>query len=98
MTVRAWTERPQKEGECVLEKRKASSPLHTGHKSSGWVMLFYSLPFAVPTHSCVAAKVKINMLFLVCCVSGRVRNSKSEGALERQSVHVHVCVCVCVCM
>lgn len=35
------------------------------------------------------------MLFLMCCVSGRVRNSKSEEALERQSVRVCVCVCMC---
>lgn len=35
------------------------------------------------------------MLFLMCCVSGCVRNSKSEEALERQSVRVCVCVCMC---
>lgn len=33
------------------------------------------------------------MLFLVCCVSGLVRNSRREEALERQSLRVCVCVC-----
>lgn len=33
------------------------------------------------------------MLLLVCCASGRVRNRKSKGALERQSVRVCACVC-----
>lgn len=34
---------------------EASSLLNIGHKSSGWVLLLYSLPFAVPTHSCITA-------------------------------------------
>lgn len=59
-------------------------------------MLFCSLPFAVPTHSCVTAKSQNKYAFLGVCVSGRVRNRKREGALERQSVRVYVCVCVCV--
>lgn len=79
------------------KKRKASSLLHIGHKSSGWFVLFYSLPFAAPTHSCVTGRVKINMLFLVCCISGCVRHRKSEGALKRQSVRIYANVCVCVC-
>lgn len=37
---------------------KTSLLLNIGHKSSGWDMPLYSLPFAVPTHSCVTAESK----------------------------------------
>lgn len=68
MTVRVCGRREaeKKNGMCAgkKKKRKASSLLHIGHKSSGWVMLFYSLPFAVPTHSCVTAKSQNKYAFL----------------------------------
>lgn len=69
MTVGVWTERlkkKKKRGDVCWEKKEESqsSLLHIGHKSSGWVMLFYSLPFAVPTHSCVTAKSQNKYAFL----------------------------------
>lgn len=53
-----------KMGMCAGKERKASFLLHIDRKSSGRVMLFYSLPFAVPTHSGVTAKNQNKYAFL----------------------------------
>lgn len=61
----------EKKKAYVLEKKK-SFLFPTGHKSYRWVMLFLSLPFSVPTHSCITEKSqnKHGMLLVVCGVSG----------------------------
>lgn len=68
--------------------------LHTGHKSPRWVVLFYSLPFAVRTYSCITKSKQIcfSWWFLLFVffhsVSGRARNSRSLGTT--------ICWCNCV--
>lgn len=70
--------------------------MHTGHKSSRWVLLFYSLPFAVPTYSCITKSKQICfswcfLLFFFLSVSGRARNSRSLGTTICQCKRVRAC-------
>lgn len=90
---------------CVLgerekkkrRRRKASSFLPIGHKSCGWVMLFYSLPFSVPTHSCVTAKSQNKYAFLSAFCQW-VCEKQNERRSFRTTICASVCVSVSVCV
>lgn len=96
LCVCGWRGR-KREG-CILgekkeKKRKASPLLLMGHKSSGWVSLFYSLPFAVPTHSCATAKSQNKYAFLGVLCQWVCEKQKEWGSFTTA-----ICTCVCACV
>lgn len=67
--------------------------MHIGRKSSGWFMLFYSLPFAVLTHSCITARSQNKYAFF-----GVLCQWVCEKQKERRSFRKTICVCALVCV
>lgn len=64
----AFWENKKKKKKRIWAGERKSFLFHAGHKSYRWVMLLLSLPFSLPTHSCITAKSQNKHRMFFCGV------------------------------